>query len=166
MNFEINDSIKKGLGVALVVFLLDQISKVFLLEVVNLSARQVIEITSFFNLVMVWNKGISFGMFNDVSYSHYIFSAIAVLIVIFLIFWLQKPENSLQVLSLGLIIGGAVGNLIDRLRFQAVVDFLDFHIMGYHWPAFNIADAAISIGAGLLIISILIGNKEKDKKLS
>jgi signal peptidase II len=114
-------------------------------------------VTSFFDLTLVWNTGISFGLFggND---SVWILSVLASLVAIGLLIWLWRAGSRLLVLSLGMIIGGAVGNVIDRLRFGAVADFLDFHLMGYNFFVFNVADAAISVGVVLIVIdSFFVG---------
>lgn len=116
-----------------------------------------IEVTSFFNFVMVWNQGISFGLFNkDSTSGPFILMAIAVIIcAIFLAIFL-KTNNMLQRLGIIMILAGAIGNLIDRIRFGAVIDFLDFHVAGYHWPAFNIADSLVCLGVGILLIQELL----------
>jgi signal peptidase II len=114
-----------------------------------------IEITSFFNLTMVWNHGVSFGMFSS-HQQPLLLSAVAALIVIVLLIWLAKSHDRYLTWGIGLIVGGAIGNIIDRLRFGAVVDFLDFHAFGYHWPAFNIADSAIFIGVVVLCIQSMM----------
>ncbi|MGI9506383.1 MAG: signal peptidase II [Geminicoccaceae bacterium] len=120
-------------------------------------AENPIRVTSFFDLVLVWNRGVSFGMFNNAgAYGPMILSGIAIAVVLGLLYWLRQAENRLTVMALGLVIGGALGNVIDRFRFGAVVDFLDFHIAGYHWPAFNVADAAICVGAVLLLLDGLL----------
>ena len=111
------------------------------------------EITSFFNLVMAWNTGVSFSMFsNQGEYMPYILIGVAMLITIAFTAWLWNAQNHLQGVSYALIIGGALGNILDRSRFGAVIDFLDFHVFGYHWPAFNVADMSVVIGICLLII--------------
>ena len=144
-----------GVAVAGCILILDQLSKVWILQSVMQPPR-VIEITPFFNIVLAWNRGVSFGMFNQASdYGPHLLTALALAIVAALSVWLYKAEARFTVLSLGLIIGGALGNVIDRVRFGAVVDFLDFHAMGYHWPAFNVADAAICIGAAMLVLESL-----------
>ncbi|MGZ9097582.1 MAG: signal peptidase II [Micavibrio sp.] len=112
-----------------------------------------IEILPFFNLVMVWNKGVSFGLFNsDSDFGPMLLILLAAVIVVVFGAWLARTKKPVIALSLSLIIGGALGNVIDRIRFQAVADFLDFHAFGFHWPAFNIADSAITIGIGILLI--------------
>lgn len=142
---------------ALVVLAVDQLSKWWILFVLDMPARQFIEVTSFFNLVMVWNQGISFGMFSGGGiWRSYVLIAIALLMCVFLWCWLKQATRGYVRMAIGLVLGGAIGNVIDRARFGAVVDFLDFHIAGYHWPTFNIADSAICIGVALLCIDTMI----------
>lgn len=138
-----------GLGSAAVITALDQISKYWLLSVVDIAQRPPIEITPFFNLVMVWNYGISFGMLAE-HRQPVLLIILSLAIISVLIVWLYKSDSRYLSLALGSVIGGAFGNIIDRIRFNAVADFFDFHIAGYHWPAFNIADSAIFIGVVLL----------------
>ena len=112
-----------------------------------------VPVTGFFNWVMVWNYGISFGMFNQQSAMNaIILSALALAIVIGFAIWLTRVSDTLQITGIALVIAGAIGNVIDRLRFGAVIDFIDLHVMGYHWPAFNAADSFICIGVFLLLI--------------
>ena len=119
-----------------------------------------VEVTPFFNWVMVWNRGVSFGLFNQEStIMPMILLAVAFIIVSIFIVWLYKADHKLQIIGALLIIAGALGNMIDRLRFQAVIDFIDLHVMGYHWPAFNAADAFVSGGAIVIIIYILFFEK-------
>lgn len=122
-----------------------------------------LEVTSFFNLVMAWNTGVSFSMFSDSgAYMPYILIAVALAITALFSFWLWREHNHINGICYALVIGGALGNVVDRARFGAVIDFLDFHAMGYHWPAFNIADMSIVAGISLLIVtSILFDLKEK-----
>lgn len=155
---------KKGIIIAIITILADQLNKWHLIEIVQVS-RNPIEVTPFFNLVMVWNPGISFGMFQYLEHAQIIFSIISLLIVGLILFWLKSTKEPIQAVSLGLIIGGAIGNVIDRIRFGAVADFFDFHIAGYHWPAFNIADIAVFLGAVTLCIVTIFcheGDKENE----
>ena len=112
------------------------------------------EITGFFNLVLVYNKGAAFSFLAQAAGWQTpllaAFALIAAAIVGVLIF--RNPQKALLCVGLGAILGGALGNLVDRLRFGQVVDFLDFHALGWHWPAFNVADSAITVGAALLIL--------------
>ena len=123
---------------------------------------KVIEVTPFFNLVMGWNYGVSFGMLNSISeLSIWLLPCIVLAITLGLLVWLFRVDQLRQALGLGFIIGGAIGNLIDRIHFGAVADFLDFHAGGYHFPAFNIADSAITIGALALFLDTLFPRVEK-----
>ena len=152
-----------GIVLALLVAVFDQISKWWILADV-MSPPAVIPVTPFFNLVLVWNRGVSFGILNHSSpWVPWLLSALAAAICVGLFIWLRRAESRWLATALGLIIGGALGNLIDRLRFGAVVDFLDVHASGYHWPAFNVADAAITVGVGILLIDALIAGREERK---
>jgi signal peptidase II len=113
---------------------------------------------------MGWNRGVSFGLFSsDSSAAAWALIVLALLIVGLLIAWLAKEEHAPTAAALGLVIGGALGNVIDRLRFGAVADFLDFHAFGYHWPAFNAADTAISLGALALVAGALFARPDLHK---
>lgn len=151
-----------GLTLAIAVFFCDWISKYFILSHFTASPK-VIDITSFFNLILVWNKGISFSLLSSNSvYTPYLLSLLSLTIIIILFIWLAKEKNSYSALALGAIIGGASGNVFDRLYYGAVVDFLDFHIGTWHWPAFNFADSAICLGVFVLILTSF--HSVKDKK--
>ena len=144
-----------GYGLAIGVFALDQLTKWWILTFVMVPPRM-IEITSFFNLVQVMNPGISFGMFGDApGWMSWVLAGFALCISLVLLIWLRRTDTRLLASALGLVMGGALGNVIDRMRFGAVLDFLDFHAAGMHWFAFNVADSAISIGVGLLILDAL-----------
>jgi len=148
-----------ALGIALAVVALDQLTKWWILDIVMRPPR-LIEVTAFFNLVLVWNRGISFGLFNSGSpWNAVILTAVAIVIVVALLIWLRRVESALLAAAIGLIVGGAIGNVIDRVRFGAVCDFLDVHAFGYHWPAFNVADSAISVGAVVLLYDALAGSR-------
>ncbi len=138
---------------SLIVLFVDQITKNFILQ--NFEIYQSIEITSFLNIVLVFNTGAAFSIFSDgYDWQRYMLIASSITIIFFLMYYLRRyvKNNWLQQLSIYLIISGALGNLIDRVRLGMVVDFIDFHIWGIHWPAFNVADSAISIGALTLIV--------------
>ena len=149
-----------GLLIASIILGLDQVSKWWIVETVMQPPR-VIEITPFMNLVMGWNRGISFGVFNsDSDINTWLLPLVVALIVVFLLTWLVRTDRYIITVSLGLIIGGALGNLVDRLRYGAVADFLDFHYQGFHWPAFNVADASITVGAVILLFDSLFVRSE------
>ena len=118
-----------------------------------METHNTITVLSFFNIVEVWNKGVSFGLLAvDSSWTPYVLSALALIISGFLLVMLINAKTLKLAIGLGIIIGGAFGNIIDRLLWGRVFDFLDFHISGFHWPAFNVADAAITIGVILILI--------------
>lgn len=145
--------LRLGFAVAVVVLLADQASKAFFLGYVAQFSPPVVIVAPFFNLVQVWNTGVSFGLFQeDSALRSWTLIAVAVAVLIWLLIWLRRARSRLAGVALGMIIGGAIGNIVDRLRFGAVFDFLDFHAFGWHWPAFNLADAAIVIGVGLLLL--------------
>lgn len=126
--------------------------------------RQTIEVTSFFNLVMAWNRGVSFGMFGwDSEIKIYVLAGMAFIAALGLLIWMTREKRLFFSLPCGAIIGGAIGNGVDRLHWGAVADFLDFHTMGYHWPAFNIADIGITCGATLLIVDSLFAKSVSSK---
>lgn len=121
------------------------------------------EVTSFFNLVMVWNKGVSFGMFTSGEhYMPYVLMVMALALTGFFVVWMLRAATLLAAIPLAMIISGALSNVWDRARFGAVVDFLDFHIGSLHWPAFNIADSCIVLGVASLAIHTLLSNKSKN----
>lgn len=141
-----------GVYLTALIVLMDQMSKNWFLGAVH-GTRQVMEITPFLNFRLSWNKGVTFGIFNDFGpWMPVILIGVAIAILILLLGWLRKARTLYAALGLGFVMGGAVGNIIDRLRFGAVVDFIDFHLGGLHWYTFNVADSAIVLGVGLLLL--------------
>ena len=151
------------LGAATIVFL-DQITKAAIVKNFLLHESHTV-MDGFFNIVYVMNPGAAFGFLADMSetFRYLFFIGITVLVMMLIIYYIVKIEsqNKLYVLSLTLIFAGAVGNLIDRIRFGAVVDFLDFYIGTAHWPAFNVADSSITIGAVLIVWGMIKKRKEE-----
>ncbi len=155
-----------GVAIALVVAFCDLLSKRFIftiLENIALSEQTnnpEIIVFDFFSLVYVWNRGVSFGMFNQIENSHIILSIVQGSVLLILLGWLYMSKKPHFSYALGFIIGGALGNLSDRIKNGAVADFLDFHIASYHWPAFNLADSFVFIGVMILIFDDLIFSKK------
>ena len=146
---------RRLLTLAATVIGLDLVSKQVMLALIFDPPRR-IEVLPFLNFAPVWNPGISFGMLADGGgVMRYLLTALALAVAAWLI-WKVPQFQRLERLGAGLIAGGAIGNAIDRLRFGKVVDFIDVYVQTWHWPAFNIADAAITIGAGFWICSILV----------
>jgi signal peptidase II len=155
--------VRLGLAIAIVAVALDQLSKWWIVAQVMTPPR-VIEVTSFFNIVLAWNTGVSFSMLNmGGAFGRWGLAALALVIVGVLFHWLRKSGRRLPAVGLGLVIGGALGNVIDRVRVGAVADFLDVHWGDAHWPAFNLADSTITIGVVMLLVDALFGGRESHK---
>ena len=152
----------RGLATAVAIAILDQLSKAAVLAFFGgrvLGDRETV--TSFFNLALTYNRGISFGLFNGgAALNALFFSLAAAAIIVVLVYWLSRVASPFLAVAIGLIIGGAVGNVIDRIRLGAVVDFLDFHVGYLHWPAFNLADSAICIGVAAMLLDGLLLRRE------
>lgn len=158
-----SNGLRLGLVVAALLILSDQATKWWIITVV-MQPPGIIPVTPFFNLVMGWNRGISFGLFDgDSAVNVWILSLLALAIVAALVVWLRRVRGVWLASAIGLVIGGALGNVVDRLRFGAVADFLDFHVAGYHWPAFNVADSGITVGVTMLVLDSLFMGAEKPK---
>jgi signal peptidase II len=147
-----------GVGVALLIVVLDQLTKAVVLAFfVPQGLDDGTRVTPFFNLVLAYNRGVSFGLFNGGGgRGALLFSLVAAAIVAGLLWWLARAESTLLAIAIGLIVGGAVGNVADRVRLGAVVDFLDFHLGSWHWPAFNLADSAICLGVAAMLLDGLL----------
>ena len=143
------------LCIAALVVLLDQLTKIMITQMFSYGQSK--PVTSFFNLVLAYNKGAAFSFLaTEGGWQRYLFSAIAVVAAVFIVYLLKRHAGQrLFCWALALVLGGAVGNLIDRIAYGHVIDFLDFHVAGWHWPAFNVADSAICIGAAMFIIDEL-----------
>lgn len=141
--------------IASVVTLLDQIAKAWVLFTIPLYT-EIPVIRGFFSLVHVRNKGAAFGFLNrdDITWQFWLFLAVTILATVVIVLLAKSARENERVFftALGLILGGAAGNLIDRVLYREVIDFLDFYIKGYHWPAFNVADIAICCGAALALL--------------
>ncbi|HCI48754.1 MAG: signal peptidase II [Alphaproteobacteria bacterium RIFCSPLOWO2_01_FULL_45_8] len=137
------------LSIILFICALDQLTKY---TVCSLSSALPFQITSFFNIVFTKNRGMSFGMFNHTSaLLFYAITGVVIVLCGYLGYWIWNEKNKNVIFSLSLVLGGALGNLFDRFFRQGVVDFLDFHLESYHWPAFNVADSFIFLGVLLLL---------------
>jgi signal peptidase II len=154
--------LRAGILAALVTLVADQASKLWLLNGFDLARRGVVKVTPFFDLVLAWNIGISFGWLqNDGQAAQFALMAVKAIAVVALAIWMARSQTRLATVALGLIIGGAIGNGIDRLAYGAVVDFALFHIeIGgntYNWYVFNLADVAIVAGVAALLYDSFLG---------
>jgi signal peptidase II len=148
-------SLVPWLGIAAIVMLLDQLSKIAISKIFTLGESH--PLTSFFNLVLAYNKGAAFSFLAAESgWQRYFFTGMGIAAAFFIVFLLKRHAGQrLFCWALALILGGAVGNVIDRLWYGHVIDFLDFHVRTWHWPAFNVADSAICVGVALFILDEL-----------
>lgn len=155
-----------GLIVAVAALVADQVHKWWMIEVYRIAEKGKVTVTPFLDLVLVWNKGISYGLFKQGDGTgQLILAAIAVVASLGLGLWLAQLHARLPAISVGLIIGGALGNAIDRVQYGGVADFFSFHVSGFYWYVFNIADVAIVAGvAGLLYDSLRPGHKKVEKQ--
>jgi lipoprotein signal peptidase len=149
-----------GLAMAALLLAADQASKWWVLEVLDLPTRRNLPLAEAgplgLDLTMVWNRGVTFGLLSgEGPLNHVILAVIAAAIALFLLRWMARAENRTVATALGAVVGGAIGNVIDRLRFGAVVDFIDAHGWGWHWYVFNIADAGIVCGVVVLLADAL-----------
>ena len=147
-----------GISTAVAVMLVDQVTKLYLLYLYDLPLREPVRLAPFLDLIIVWNRGISYGLFQQHSdLGRWLLIGISLVAALALGAWIRRTQSTLLALSLGLIAGGAVGNAIDRIAHGAVFDFIHFHVMSFSWYVFNVADAAIVAGVlGLLYDSFVI----------
>ena len=154
--------LRPGIIAAIVVLVLDQASKFWLLNVFDIAHRGAVKLTPFFDLVLTWNVGISFGWFqNDSPTAQIVLMLVKAVAVIVLAIWMARSRTALATVALGLIIGGAIGNAIDRFAYGAVVDFALFHLQiggkPFIWYVFNLADVAIVAGVAALLYDSVLG---------
>lgn len=152
-----------GILLAVVGLVIDQVVKLWLLFGFNLAEQGRVALTPFFDLVLVWNRGISYGLFAADSQAQVWFLvAVKTIITLILIVWLIRNTDRLTAIALGLLIGGAIGNTFDRVLHGAVVDYASLHAAGYHWYVFNLADVWVVAGVALLLYdAFLAGRNQK-----
>ena len=154
-----------GLGVAALTIVADQLHKAWMLYVFNIGAKTPVAIAPFFDLVLVWNQGISYGLLpQQGELGRLGLVLFAIVASLALAVWLARQTSQLAAASIGLIIGGAIGNAIDRIAYGAVDDFFSFHAFGFEWYVFNIADTAIVAGVLGLLYGSLIQGSQKGRK--
>ena len=150
-----SNSLTPWLGIAAIVIALDQLTKITITRLFTFGES--LPVTSFFNLVLAYNKGAAFSFLAEqAGWQRYFFTGISIAATLFILYLLRRHAGRrLFCWALALILGGAIGNLIDRIIYGHVIDFLDFHVLNWHWPAFNVADSAICIGAILFVVDEL-----------
>tara|TARA_B100000767_G_scaffold15481_1_gene14661 strand:+ start:184 stop:684 length:501 start_codon:yes stop_codon:yes gene_type:complete len=149
--------------IILVIFVIDRISKIYILKIAELENSVDIYLTPFLNFYLIWNKGIAFGLFSfDENYIYYLISLLIIIINIAIILMIIR-SNGLKRYSLIVVLGGSIGNLFDRIYYSAVPDFIDFHIDNFHWFIFNVADIFITLGVFCLIYVEIFFNKGRNE---
>jgi signal peptidase II len=157
-----------GVIAGLMVLAADQVSKWWVLNVLNLPDLHQVVLLPVLNLTMVWNRGVTFGLLNGLgSWGHVVLAVVALAVVVALGFWLHRAENRLVAVAIGAVAGGAIGNVIDRIRFGAVIDFIHAHVDtpwgDVSWYVFNVADAAIVCGVAALILDSQLSKRRQER---
>jgi lipoprotein signal peptidase len=160
-----------GVIAALLVLVADQASKWWILNVLDLPDLRQVVLLPVLNLTMVWNHGVTFGLLNGLGdWGHVILAGVALAVVVALGFWLRRAESRTMAVAIGAVAGGAVGNVIDRVRFGGVVDFIHAHIAtpwgDASWYVFNVADAAIVCGVAALILESMLSKRKTENRVS
>lgn len=161
MGYQVNNY-KRFFSISATIVLIlffDQLSKIFIINYFQTN-NSIIYLTSFLNFELIWNEGIAFGLLSFENSKVYNFISIIILLVVLIILFVIYKTKNLTVYFYSMIVGGALGNLLDRVRYSSVPDFIDFHIGEFHWFIFNIADIFISIGVICLIMVEIFGQKE------
>lgn len=153
-----------GFILAAVIFGIDRLAKFWAVDIFDLARNGPVEILPFFNLTLVWNRGISLGLFQmDGDFGRYFLIVLTGLVTIFVAVWLSRAKDAFLKTGLGLVLGGALGNIWDRVQFGAVADFFHFHLGDWSFYIFNVADAAITVGVVILLWDALLLSKKKNK---
>ena len=149
-----------NLLILITVFILDRLTKIYILNLAEVENSVDIYVTSYLNLYLIWNKGIAFGLLSMNESIIYNFITIIIAVIIFIIFFMIWKNDNIQRFFLALVAGGALGNFYDRIVYTAVPDFIDIHFQGFHWFVFNVADIFITIGVFCLILVELFNNNK------
>lgn len=155
--------LKTGLIIATLGVIVDQVFKILMVDYMT-AYPYGIEVTSFFRLVMVWNSGVSFGMFSGGETTRWVLIGLSTFISLVLVVWLARAKERLLGYALGMILGGAIGNIVDRIHYGRVADFFDFDLYFMRWPAFNIADILIVCGVAVMLVQSLFFDENSSKK--
>ena len=160
-----NKNFNISISIVALIYFLDRLSKIFVIQLYKNSLGSEIFSSTYLNIVLIWNQGIAFGLFSfDESYSYNILTLLISIIVVILIIMSLKSHGFKRYFLL-MIVGGALGNLHDRIFSNAVPDFIDLHVGNFHWFVFNIADIFITLGVISMILTEFIGNNNKDEKI-
>ena len=156
-----NKSLLINISLTLLIFLIDRISKIYVINLDKIFSGSEIFSSKFLNIYLIWNEGIAFGLFSSNENNIYNILTLLIIFVIIIIFYMITQSQGLQKYSLLMILGGALGNVFDRILYKSVPDFIDFHINEFHWFIFNVADIFITIGVICMILTELIASNKK-----
>ena len=159
---KLKKSLIKNISLAFLIFILDRITKIYIINLDKKLSGSEIFSSKFINITLIWNEGIAFGLLSFDQNNLYNLLTLLIIIVIFIIGWMTVKSHGLKKYSLIMILGGAIGNLYDRIFFKAVPDFIDFHVGNFHWFIFNFADVFITLGVFFMILLEIIDNN-RDK---
>ena len=157
---KLNKSLLFNILLIFLIFLLDRISKIYVINQESKSPESEIFFSKYLNISLIWNEGIAFGLFSFEQNNLYNFLTILIILIIFFIFVMTLKSYGLKKLALIMILGGALGNVFDRIFYRAVPDFIDFHVGNFHWFIFNVSDIFITIGIILMILVEIINKPE------
>ena len=144
---EINKKISLSLAIVIICFIIDRLSKIYIIDLFSQSnVNDNIYINPYLNFILLWNKGIAFGLLQSEQIFYHLISGIILTVILFLIFIIYRAQKKWEIIYFSIIVGGAIGNFIDRIYYMAVPDFIDFHYKEFHWFTFNIADIFITTG--------------------
>ena len=155
---KLKKSLIKNISLAFLIFILDRITKIYIINLDKKLSGSEIFSSKFINITLTWNEGIAFGLLSFDQNNLYNLLTLLIIIVIFIIGWMTVKSHGLKKYSLIMILGGAIGNLYDRIFFKAVPDFIDFHVGNFHWFIFNFADVFITLGVFFMILLEIIDN--------
>jgi len=147
--------------IILLMFAMDRFTKEYVIDFFLSYKEQSYYLYPFLNLTLIWNTGMAFGLFESESNTYHFISVLIVFVIGFLIIWLLKSKIFIEKIALSVVIGGALGNLFDRIKYNAVPDFIDLHYLDFHWFVFNVSDIVITIGIILLLINDILNKNEK-----
>tara|TARA_B100000575_G_C23081670_1_gene623227 strand:- start:340 stop:831 length:492 start_codon:yes stop_codon:yes gene_type:complete len=162
---QINKKISFSLTIIIICLIIDRLSKIYIIDLFSQSnVNDNIYINPYLNFILLWNKGIAFGLLQSEQIFYHLISGIILTVILFLIFIIYRAQKKWEIIYFSIIVGGAIGNFIDRIYYMAVPDFIDFHYKEFHWFTFNVADICITIGIILYLIFDMFKFKNTDNE--
>ncbi len=161
MNYTILKKNSLSIFIILLIFLLDRVSKLLMINLASNTTEINIELSTFLNLNLIWNEGIAFGLFSFDKQIYYNSLTIIIILITVILIWLMLKSSGLEKIGFSMIIGGSIGNFSDRIYYSSVPDFIDFNFKGFHWFVFNVADIFITLGVVILIYFEVFSKKQQ-----